>query len=88
MQTGQNSIAPENSLPQLGQVRWGSVFMNLTVLPRRLKLRNEHGFPREPVAARPGNQVRGSEPLAIPSSAERYETRRRPLLASGGPASL
>jgi hypothetical protein len=22
--TGQNSIAPENSLPQLGQVRWGS----------------------------------------------------------------
>ena len=31
-QTGQNSIAPENSLPQLGQVRWGSVFMDLTVL--------------------------------------------------------
>jgi len=30
MQTGQNSIAPENSLPQLGQVRWGSVFMDLT----------------------------------------------------------
>jgi hypothetical protein len=32
MQTGQNSIAPEISLPQLGQVRWGSVFMDLTVL--------------------------------------------------------
>src|SRR6516162_9174015 len=32
MQTGQNSIAPENSLPQLGQVRWGSVLMALTVL--------------------------------------------------------
>jgi len=32
MQTGQNSIAPENSLPQLGQVRWGSVFMGLTAL--------------------------------------------------------
>jgi hypothetical protein len=32
MQTGQNSIAPENSLPQLGQVRWGSVLMDLTVL--------------------------------------------------------
>jgi hypothetical protein len=31
MQTGQNSIAPENSLPQLGQVRWGSGFMDLTV---------------------------------------------------------
>jgi hypothetical protein len=31
MQTGQNSIAPEISLPQLGQVRWGSVLMDLTV---------------------------------------------------------
>jgi len=29
MQTGQNSIAPENSLPQLGQVRWDSVFIGL-----------------------------------------------------------
>jgi len=29
MHTGQNSIAPENSLPQLGQVRWGSVLMLL-----------------------------------------------------------
>jgi hypothetical protein len=29
MQTGQNSIAPENSLPQLGQVRWDSVLMDL-----------------------------------------------------------
>jgi len=32
MQTGQNSIAPDNSLPQLGQVRWGSVLMDLTAL--------------------------------------------------------
>jgi hypothetical protein len=31
MQTGQNSIAPENSLPQ-GQVRWDSVLMDLTAL--------------------------------------------------------
>jgi len=30
MQTGQNSIAPENSLPQLGQVRLGS--LDLTAL--------------------------------------------------------
>jgi hypothetical protein len=29
MQTGQNSIAPENSLPQLGQVRWGSALILL-----------------------------------------------------------
>jgi hypothetical protein len=27
MHTGQSSIAPESSLPQLGQVRWGSVLM-------------------------------------------------------------
>jgi hypothetical protein len=32
MQTGQNSIAPENSLPQLGQVRLGSVLIGLTAL--------------------------------------------------------
>ena len=33
MQTGQNSIAPENSLPQIEQVRWGSVRMGLTGPP-------------------------------------------------------
>jgi hypothetical protein len=32
MQTGQNSIAPENSLPQFGQVRWGSVIIALAAL--------------------------------------------------------
>jgi hypothetical protein len=32
MHTGQNSIAPENSLPQLGQVRWGSLLIGLTAL--------------------------------------------------------
>jgi hypothetical protein len=32
MQTGQNSISPESSLPQVGQVRWGSVLMALTAL--------------------------------------------------------
>ena len=84
MQTGQNSIAPENSLPQPGQVRWGSVFIDHALFPRRLKLRNEHGFPGQPAAAPVGNQAPGSEPLAIPSSTERCETRRRPLLASCG----
>jgi hypothetical protein len=54
MHTGQNSIAPENSLPQLGQVRWGSVFMDLTVLRRGLKLGKAHGFCRQPAAARLG----------------------------------
>src|SRR5271165_1248238 len=46
MQTGQNSIAPENSLPQLGQVRLSSVFMRLIVLRPRSGLRKENGFPR------------------------------------------
>src|SRR5215472_10338770 len=78
MQTGQNSIAPENSLPQLRQVRWRSVLMGPIVVRMRLKLRNEHGLPCEPAAARLVNQVLGSEPLAIPSSTERCETRRRP----------
>src|SRR6516162_76831 len=87
MQTGQNSIAPENSLPQLGQMRWGSVFMDLSALPRRVKLRNEHGFPRQPAAARLGTQVSGFELQSIAASTERCETRRRPLLASCGPAS-
>jgi hypothetical protein len=32
MQTGQNSSVPENSLPQLGQVRWGCVLIFLTAL--------------------------------------------------------
>jgi hypothetical protein len=32
MHSGQNSIASESSLPQLGQVRWRSVLMVLTAL--------------------------------------------------------
>ena len=87
MHTGQNSIAPENSLPQLGQVRWGSAFMDLTVLPRRLKLCKEHGFARQPVAARLGTQALGFEPVAMPSSAEPCETRQPTLLACCGAAS-
>jgi hypothetical protein len=35
MQTGQNSIAPENSLPQIEQMRWGSLLMDLTDLRMR-----------------------------------------------------
>jgi hypothetical protein len=32
MQIGQNSTAAEKSLPQLGQVRWDSEFMDLTAV--------------------------------------------------------
>jgi hypothetical protein len=88
MHVGQNSIAPENSLPQHGQVCWGSVFMDLTVLPRRLKLREERGFPRQPGAVWLGNQVPGSEALAMPSRNEQFGTRWRPLLVSCGPTPI
>jgi hypothetical protein len=37
MHTGQNSIAPESSLPQLGQVRWGSVLTGLSALQPKSK---------------------------------------------------
>jgi hypothetical protein len=35
MQTGQNSIAPDNALPQIEQIRLSSVFMGLTALQLR-----------------------------------------------------
>src|SRR5262252_3038005 len=41
-QTGQNSNAPENSLPQLGQVRWGSVLMALTALQSQRQPQQYH----------------------------------------------
>jgi len=40
MHTGQNSIAPENSLPQLGQVRWGSALMLLNAFQSHLSAGN------------------------------------------------
>jgi hypothetical protein len=45
MQTGQNFIAPEISLPQLEQMRWGSVLMDLTVLGRNLSRKQYHAPP-------------------------------------------
>jgi hypothetical protein len=42
MQTGQNSIAPENSLPQSGQVRWCSVLMDLPVPWPHLSQKQHH----------------------------------------------
>ena len=65
MQTGQNSIAPENSLPQLGQMRRDSVFMDLTIFPRQLKLHNDHRFekrrgPGLPTLCRPPKQSKTS----------------------------
>ena len=37
MHTGQNSIAPESSLPQVGQVRWVSVLIVLSALQSQLE---------------------------------------------------
>jgi len=39
MHTGQNSIAPESSLPQLGQKRWGSVIRALAALQPQPELK-------------------------------------------------
>jgi hypothetical protein len=47
IQTGQNCIVPESSLPQLGQVRWNSVLIVLAALQL-------HAQPR----ARPGSAER------------------------------
>src|SRR5208283_443419 len=47
MQTGQNSIAPENSLPQIEQVRWDSAFMGSTALRMQSELHKAHGSPRQ-----------------------------------------
>jgi hypothetical protein len=43
MHTGQNSIAPESSLPQLGQVRLSSVFMVLTAFSRKQRYASASG---------------------------------------------
>ena len=46
MHTGQNSTAPENSFPQLGQTRLSSVFMGLTALRMQPGRRKAHESPR------------------------------------------
>jgi hypothetical protein len=54
MHTGQNAIAPESSLPQVGQVRRGCVLMALTVI-RNLS-RTQHHAP--PSGAKSANGIR------------------------------
>ena len=61
MHTGQNSIAPENSFPQLGQTRLSSVFMGLTALRMQRALRKEHESPRRSL---PDRTPCGRPPLA------------------------
>src|SRR5260221_10485253 len=63
LQTGQSSIAPENSLPQLGQVRWGSLLMALTILqpqPEPKATRRSHGVVRN----RPARHLANCCPVA------------------------
>jgi hypothetical protein len=57
MQTGQNSIAPESSLPQLGQVRWGPVLMGLSALQPEFE-------PKATPRSTKGCQKRQARPLA------------------------
>ena len=54
MQTGQNSVAPESSLPQLGQVRWGSVIMALAALQPKPESKAP---PRSVVPNRPAQRM-------------------------------
>jgi hypothetical protein len=70
MQTGQNSIAPENSLPQLGQVRWGSVIMALTAL-------QPHSEPKATHAPRSGAKAASMVPGKLLSL---FHEQLRPLL--------
>jgi hypothetical protein len=46
VQIGQNSTAPENSLPHPGQIRLSSVFMALAALPMQPERRKAHESPR------------------------------------------
>ena len=62
MQTGQNSIAPENSLPQLGRVRLSSVFMGLIALQPQFEPKAAHG-PQSGVKAARGVRWRIKVPF-------------------------
>ena len=42
MHTGQNSMAPENSFPQLGQVHWGLVLTVVTALQGDVSRQQDH----------------------------------------------
>src|SRR5262249_36596332 len=72
----------------LGQVRWCSAFMDLTILLKRYKLCREHEFSLKPSAVQCENHLPGCEPRAIPSSTEWCEASLRPLLPSCGRASI
>src|SRR5262245_41048057 len=74
MHTGQNSIAPENSLPQLGQVRWGSALMLLIAFQ---SLAIEECLSNKGVPMAIGNL--SAEQTANPPERSRYPPRNRCL---------
>src|SRR4029077_2471969 len=82
-QTGQNSIAPENSLPQLGQVRWGSALMGLTVLRMRSKHRKGHNCGRTELK-QTASPAPDFAPPSCQSSSARCESSPSPPLADHG----
>ena len=82
MQTGQNSIAPENSLPQLGHVRRGSVFMGLTALQPRYepKSRKQHHAPpsgAKSASTAPGKLLSRSTSDCVPILARQITFRNK-----------
>ena len=90
MQTGQNSTAPESSLPQLGQVRWDSLLMFLIAFQPQPELKPTTALHRQ-VRNRPA-----TSPRAHPSAAtlddvpefEHHQAKRRStqlaVLEAGG----
>jgi hypothetical protein len=86
MQTGQNSIAPANSLPQLGQVRRDSVLMGLTVLRLRpqptAKPRSPRVVRRRP-AQPPANCCPVPQAIACSVTLTRQTTFRNKIPAAG-----
>ena len=64
MQTGQNSIAPENSFPQLGQVRWDSLLMFLTAFQPQPELKTNNRSSSS--SAEPSSNIASGSPLGGP----------------------
>ena len=62
MQTGQNSIVPEKSLPQLAQVRWDSLLMFLTAFQPQPETNNRASSS----SAEPSSNIASGSPLGGP----------------------
>jgi len=86
MHTGQNSIAPESSLPQLGQLRLGSALTALTALPSHSEAnatQQSHRAVRKRPAKRLANFCPVAQAIACPFILARQITFRNKIPALG-----